>query len=204
MRTCLGTPSRRRRALGRAEKTTARHQKLRSLTRRPPWRNASDSNGRKGLYARQGAHQVCTSGLHVCIAVAGVQGYNLGSSFAFGEAAMEIGKRLRELREAKRLSHGDVSERSGLARSYISHVECGHGTPTIEVLERWSAALRVPLPELFVADQPGVVAGGPQTGVHLNQEQRRCLVLLKRIDEPDRRLWFSLGLAIAKAQRAKS
>jgi transcriptional regulator with XRE-family HTH domain len=58
---------------------------------------------------------------------------------------MDIAKRLREVRDAKRLSQGDISERSGLARSYISRVECGHTTPTIEVLERWSDALGVPI-----------------------------------------------------------
>lgn len=137
------------------------------------------------------------------IPVARVQGYNVGFPFAFGDAAMEIGKRLRELREAKGLSQGNVAERSGLARSYISHVERGHGTPTIEVLERWSAALGVPLPDLFVPDQVVAVAGGLQTGARLSEEEKRCLALLKRIGKPDRSLWLSLGLTIAKAERAK-
>jgi transcriptional regulator with XRE-family HTH domain len=116
---------------------------------------------------------------------------------------MDIAKRLRELRKAKRLSQGDISERSGMTRPYISRIECGHTTPTIDVLERWSVALGVPIAQLFAADRARVVGGGSQTGVRLNSEERRFLALLKRIDEPDRGLWFSLGLTIAKAQHAK-
>lgn len=116
---------------------------------------------------------------------------------------MHIAKRVRELRKAKRLSQGDISERSGLTRSYISRVECGHTTPTIGVLERWSEALSVPIAQLFAADRGRVAAGGPQAGVRLSKEEKRFLALLKRIDGPDRGLWFSLGLTIAKAQQAK-
>jgi transcriptional regulator with XRE-family HTH domain len=116
---------------------------------------------------------------------------------------MDIVKRLRELREAKRLSQADISGRARLTRSYISDVECGHATPTIDVLERWSAALGVPIAQLFAADRAGVVAGGPQTGVRLSKEEKRFLALLKRIDEPERGLWFSLGLTIARGQHAK-
>lgn len=116
---------------------------------------------------------------------------------------MNIAKRLRELRDANRLSQGDISERSGLTRSYISRVECGHTTPTIEVLERWSAALGVPIAHLFTAGRARVGARGPQTGVRLSKEEKRFLALLNRIDEPDRRLWYSLGLSIAKGQQPK-
>ncbi len=36
---------------------------------------------------------------------------------------MLLGDRLRALRETKKLSQGDIEERSGLKRSYISRVE---------------------------------------------------------------------------------
>jgi len=39
---------------------------------------------------------------------------------------MVIGDRLRELREAKELSQGDIEERTGLLRCYVSRVENGH------------------------------------------------------------------------------
>jgi transcriptional regulator with XRE-family HTH domain len=62
---------------------------------------------------------------------------------------MLIGERLRQLREQKNLSQGDVEKSSGLLRCYISRVEHGHTVPSLETLERFAAALDVPLYRLF-------------------------------------------------------
>jgi len=62
---------------------------------------------------------------------------------------MIIGDRLRELREAKKLSQGDIEKRTGLLRCYISRVENGHTVPAIETLEKMARALEVPLYQLF-------------------------------------------------------
>ena len=52
---------------------------------------------------------------------------------------MVIGNRLKELRESKNLSQGDIEKRTGLLRCYISRVENGHTVPAIETLKRWHA-----------------------------------------------------------------
>jgi transcriptional regulator with XRE-family HTH domain len=62
---------------------------------------------------------------------------------------MIIGDRLRELREGKELSQGDIEKRSGLLRCYISRVENGHTVPAMETLEKLARALEVPLYQLF-------------------------------------------------------
>jgi len=62
---------------------------------------------------------------------------------------MIIGDHLRELREAKKLSQGDIEKRTGLLRCYISRVENGHTVPAIETLEKMARALEVPLYQLF-------------------------------------------------------
>ena len=62
---------------------------------------------------------------------------------------MIIGDRLREMREAKKLSQGDIEKRTGLLRCYISRVENGHTVPAIETLEKLARALEVPLYQLF-------------------------------------------------------
>jgi transcriptional regulator with XRE-family HTH domain len=62
---------------------------------------------------------------------------------------MVICDRLRELREAKNLSQGDIEKRTGLLRCYISRVENGHTVPAIETLEKLARALEVPLYQLF-------------------------------------------------------
>jgi transcriptional regulator with XRE-family HTH domain len=62
---------------------------------------------------------------------------------------MIIGDRLREIREEKKLSQGDVEKRSGLLRCYISRVENGHTVPAVETLEKLARAFEMPLYQLF-------------------------------------------------------
>jgi transcriptional regulator with XRE-family HTH domain len=62
---------------------------------------------------------------------------------------MIIADRLREMREAKQLSQGDIEKRTGLLRCYISRVENGHTVPAIETMEKMARALEVPLYQLF-------------------------------------------------------
>jgi transcriptional regulator with XRE-family HTH domain len=68
---------------------------------------------------------------------------------------MIIGDRLRDMREEKKLSQGDIEKRTGLLRCYISRVENGHTVPAIETLEKMARALEVPLYQLFYdGDEP--------------------------------------------------
>jgi transcriptional regulator with XRE-family HTH domain len=62
---------------------------------------------------------------------------------------MLIGRRLRELRESKNLSQGDIEQRTGLLRCYISRVEHGHTVPAVETLEKFARALEVPIYLVF-------------------------------------------------------
>ena len=66
---------------------------------------------------------------------------------------MMIGERLREIREEKKLSQGDIEKRTGLLRCYVSRVENGHTVPAIETLEKMARALEVPLYQLFYEGQ---------------------------------------------------
>src|ERR1700754_1279073 len=62
---------------------------------------------------------------------------------------MIIGDRLKALRESKKLSQGQMQDRTGLLRCYISRVENGHTTPAIETLEKIARALGVPMYAIF-------------------------------------------------------
>jgi len=66
---------------------------------------------------------------------------------------MVIGNRLKELRESKNLSQGDIEKRTGLLRCYISRVENGHTVPAIETLEKMARSLEVPMYRLFHAGE---------------------------------------------------
>ena len=62
---------------------------------------------------------------------------------------MQIGQRLKELREIKKFSQGTIEKRTGLLRCYVSRVENGHTVPSVDTLEKWARALEVPLYKMF-------------------------------------------------------
>jgi transcriptional regulator with XRE-family HTH domain len=83
---------------------------------------------------------------------------------------MIIGDRLRELREAKNLSQGDIEKRTGLLRCYISRVENGHTVPAIETLEKMARALELPLYHLmYDGDKPPEVPSAIASNVDRSQ-----------------------------------
>lgn len=62
---------------------------------------------------------------------------------------MLIGRRLKELRGSKNLSQGQIEKRTGLLRCYTSRVENCHTVPSLETLEKYAAALEIPLYRIF-------------------------------------------------------
>lgn len=112
---------------------------------------------------------------------------------------MYIGERLRELRESKHLSQGEIEKRTGLLRFYISRVENGHTVPAIETLEKLTRALEIPMYQLFYEGE------GPAKAADLAKRRLRddtawgssgkdarylskLRRLLGRMDERDRKL----------------
>src|ERR1700733_13569341 len=90
--------------------------------------------------------------------------YNADHSLGPKRGLMVIGDRLRDLREQKNLSQGDIEKRSGLLRCYISRVENNHTVPAVETLEKWAQALEIPLYQIFNdGDKP------PKTPLPLKQ-----------------------------------
>jgi transcriptional regulator with XRE-family HTH domain len=123
---------------------------------------------------------------------------------------MLIGTRLRQLREQKQLSQGDIEERTGLLRCYVSRVENGHTVPSLETLERFAGVLDVPLYELFfTADEapstPNLTprktleelsGDGGDKGMD-TQFLMKLRNLLSRLTEPDRDVILSLAKRLA-------
>ena len=62
---------------------------------------------------------------------------------------MQIGRKIRSIRECQNLSQGDIEARTGLLRCYISRVENGYTVPAVETLEKIASAFQLPLYELF-------------------------------------------------------
>ena len=89
---------------------------------------------------------------------------------------MIIGDRLRQMREEKKLSQGDIEKRTGLLRCYVSRVENGHTVPAIETLEKLARALEIPLYQLL----------------YDGEEPPKLPNLLKH-NSPDDTVWGSTG-----------
>jgi transcriptional regulator with XRE-family HTH domain len=117
---------------------------------------------------------------------------------------MIISDRLRQLREQKNLSQGDVEKRTGLLRCYISRVENGHAVPAIETLEKLARALEVPLYRLFYeGDEPPklpsllkrktsdeIVWGSSGKHAVYLHKLTKCL---SKVPEPDRKLLLAMA-----------
>ena len=111
---------------------------------------------------------------------------------------MDIGKRLRELREAKGLTQRDIEELSGLLRDYVSKIENGHSTPTLQVLERWAKALDVELYQLFVVGDGQPEAAESPERIPIGAQERTLLGLFGQMPAEDRALLISLARDLVK------
>jgi transcriptional regulator with XRE-family HTH domain len=120
---------------------------------------------------------------------------------------MEIGAKLRELREAKNLSQGgDIEKRTGLIRCYTSRVENGYTVPTIETLEKHAHALEIPLYRFFT-DQESVVKPKlprPHDSSLWGSRAKEggafqtLAKALSRMDERDQKLLLNLAYGLAR------
>ena len=73
---------------------------------------------------------------------------------------MDIANRIRTLRESKNWSQGDLEERTGLLRNYLSRVENGHTEPGLDTLEKIANGFEMKLYELmYDGDTPPEVSG---------------------------------------------
>src|SRR5215813_2774927 len=106
---------------------------------------------------------------------------------------MLIGDRLREFREQKKFSQGDLEKRTGLLRCYISRVENGHTVPSLDTIEKMARAFEVPMYQLFYdCELTPETAKGTIQAVEWDSRGRharlflRLQMLLGRMDERNR------------------
>ncbi len=106
---------------------------------------------------------------------------------------MDIGKRIRTLREGKGLSQGDIEKRSGLLRSYISRVEGGYTAPSLATLGKFAKALEVePYQLLF---RGGSHPTAPRIPPQANQSKsvRRLVKSFESMTTANRKLILTLA-----------
>jgi transcriptional regulator with XRE-family HTH domain len=126
---------------------------------------------------------------------------------------MIIGERLRALRDEKKLSQGDIEEKTGLLRCYVSRVENGHTVSAVATLEKFARALEVPMYQLFYDGQEppklpnllkrrtadDILWGNSGEDAHMLAKFCR---LFGRMKEGDRNVLFFMAQKMAKRKAA--
>lgn len=123
---------------------------------------------------------------------------------------MLIGQKLREIREAKKMSQVEISRATGLVQPYVSRVENGHTIPGVETLEKWASALKIPLYQiLYDGEEPpkplklsgnhhGELWGNFGRQMH---DLKRLRQYLAKMSEEERELLMSLAGRMATRTR---
>ncbi|MBI9043925.1 MAG: cupin domain-containing protein [Anaerolineaceae bacterium] len=100
----------------------------------------------------------------------------------FGKDAVsvDVGKRLRILREKRNVSMRELARRSNLSANALSMIERGKTSPSVSTLSKLATALEVPITALF-----------------RREPDKRKIVFMKHTERPrvpfQRGLWESLG-----------
>ena len=96
---------------------------------------------------------------------------------------LSVGKTIRILRDARALSASEVAKRAGISLPYLSLVETGRRSPSIEKLRSLSDALGVPTDFLLI------IASGKHSSLTSNKEHvQRLLNVMQRLANLEREL----------------
>lgn len=64
------------------------------------------------------------------------------------KAVQKFGKNMKQIREAKNMSQGDIYRATKIERAYISNLESGKQNPTLETIAKIASALKVEIGDL--------------------------------------------------------
>jgi len=105
----------------------------------------------------------------------------------------EFGKTLQRLRKAYKMSLGDLSEQSGVAKSIISQIERNETNPTIGTVWRLTQALDTTVDEVLKSDAtPNFLEHQTRGGIPvLNSEDGLCVLrIIGALDLVDLFQWY--------------
>jgi transcriptional regulator with XRE-family HTH domain len=94
---------------------------------------------------------------------------------------MDISKRLKELRKKMGFSQYKLSKESGVSQSYLSCLEAGKKTPTVDTLEKICNTFGISLSEFFEMNNDNIPDPYTQAIIKeikkLDDEQKKSLKL---------------------------
>jgi transcriptional regulator with XRE-family HTH domain len=115
---------------------------------------------------------------------------------------MQIGERIRRARLARGLSQGDLENRTGLLRCYLSRVENGHTEPSLQTLARLAAALEMPLVGFFEPLEEDAADTAAQLGSAELQFLTQMRAVASTLSERERQQVIKLAQEMAAGGKA--
>ena len=118
---------------------------------------------------------------------------------------MDIGLRIRQLRERKGLSQRDIERKTGMMACYVSFIENGYKIPSLPTIHKLAVAMDVPLYQFFCSYEGDAAEVFTKTACRANFERsraasfRKLLPLLMRMHHSDRRAILTVAQALANS-----
>jgi transcriptional regulator with XRE-family HTH domain len=122
---------------------------------------------------------------------------------------MLIGERLRLLRESKNLTQGDIEQRTGMVRPFISRIENGISVPSVGTVEKFARGIGIPVYQIFVdfkaAISDSIVVKKQESGFGSTTTEAKFFArfrrALSRITEKDRKLVLAAAIQMVRRPR---
>jgi transcriptional regulator with XRE-family HTH domain len=92
-----------------------------------------------------------------------------------------LGDRIKELRRIRSLSQEQLAERMDIATKYVSQVETGVRSPSLETLEKFALALEVEIRDLFEFHPEATLIDIDMLLKTASEVQRRTILRIIRV-----------------------
>ena len=102
---------------------------------------------------------------------------------------MDYGKKLKSIRENKKISIYRLSQDTGISQGHISDLENGRNQPTIETLRKILVPLGITLAEFFNEDKDVS---------YLNERETKLLTQFRNMPDDKAELFLQLGKALSE------
>ena len=110
-------------------------------------------------------------------------------------APLNLGDRVRELRQAKEWTMERAANQAGLARSTFSKIENGQMSPTYDALKKLAEGLEISVPQLFTPPSKGRANG--RMVVTKTEDAKHAATATYEHEGTVRRNWLEAGRAVS-------
>lgn len=103
------------------------------------------------------------------------------------DIAKQVGQRIRELRNERRMSQEEVAFKAGISPAHLGQIERALKNPTIDTIAKIAAALDIPVASLFTKDVVSAVSQNATIGkinaqlIGMSEEEQKDVLRIIRI-----------------------